>query len=343
MQRAPFSTVTRSTIAKSRRSAASAVRLAATRCLDRPPQGGAPSALAVAADALKSLFNKTFHADSVVRHLDGREGFGSGELPKLFSAITDYWRPMTVADGQFAGVMGTSSTVFSCFADPVPAKVFRFGCEPGEATLDFRGDVERGPGEGRTIFVFRCGLSREDALVARAIKASFFGAVLDSPSRAGRGGADRPLAAYVADEFHRFVTDDASHGEQSFLDTCRSFGGCCVLATQSVSSVRHALSEAGAPTSDAVNMLLANTSTKLFFRSTEAGVRELLEGLSPASATRVPITRVRPPSTLQPGECYALLADGRFERRQLQPYVRPSAPKRAARRSRRPAPARSMR
>ena len=41
-------------------------------------------------------------------------------------------------------------------------------------------------------------------------------------------------------------------------------------------------------------------------------MRELLEGLSPASATRVPITRVRPPSTLQPGECYAALGRRAF-------------------------------
>ena len=29
---------------------------------------------------------------------------------------------------------------------------------------------------------------------------------------------------------------------------------------------------------------------------------------------------LRPPSALLPGECYAALADGRFERRRLDPY-----------------------
>ena len=73
-----------------------------------------------------------------------------------------------------------------------------------------------------------------------------------------------PVAAYIADEFHRFVTSDMGHGEQGYLDTCRSFGACRVLATQSVSSLRHALAEAGAPAGDdATNIMLANTATKV--------------------------------------------------------------------------------
>ena len=38
--------------------------------------------------------------------------------------------------------------------------------------------------------------------------------------------------------------------------------------------------------------------------------------------------RIRPLSTLAPGECYAALADGRFERRQLEPVL-PRAVERA--------------
>ena len=56
-----------------------------------------------------------------------------------------------------------------------------------------------------------------------ALKASFFEAVLAEPARV-RAEPDLPLVGYVADEFHRFVTSDAVHGEQSFLDTCRSHG-----------------------------------------------------------------------------------------------------------------------
>ena len=88
--------------------------------------------------------------------------------------------------------------------------------------------------------------SREgpDTLFAIALKALFFEAVLNDPDRI-RGGTDLPLVGYVADECHRFVTSDPVHGEQSFLDTCRSFGGFCVLACQSVSSLTHALAGAG--------------------------------------------------------------------------------------------------
>ena len=32
------------------------------------------------------------------------------------------------------------------------------------------------------------------------------------------------------------------------------------------------------------------------------------------------VTRARPLTTLAPGECYALLPDGRFERRRLEPF-----------------------
>ena len=136
-----------------------------------------------------------------------------------------------------------------------------------------------------------------------------------------------PLVGYVADECHRFVTSDVVHGEQSFLDTCRSFGAFCALACQSVSSLRHALhggGQAGAHDA-AVNILLANTGTKLFFRSTESGTRDMLGSLCPAAPDGPTLVDLRPPSSLAPGECYALLPDGRFERRQLAPY-RPESP-----------------
>ena len=32
------------------------------------------------------------------------------------------------------------------------------------------------------------------------------------------------------------------------------------------------------------------------------------------------VVAVRPPTTLRPGECYASLPDGRFERRQLRQF-----------------------
>lgn len=59
---------------------------------------------------------------------------------------------------------------------------------------------------------------------------------LDSPEALEhlRRGGGMPLVGYVADECHGFATADEVHDEQSFLDTCRSFGTFCVLACQSV-------------------------------------------------------------------------------------------------------------
>ena len=113
------------------------------------------------------------------------------------------------------------------------------------------------------------------------------------------------------------------HGEQSFLDTCRSFGAFCVLACQSVSSMEHALEEGGdswQKNRAALDILLNNTANKFFFRSTDQALQGYLDRLCPPANGYGPLIRVRPPSTLQPGECYASLSDGRFERCQLLPF-----------------------
>ena len=162
----------------------------------------------------------------------------------------------------------------------------------------------------------------QDTLVAIALKATFFEAVLDDPARS-RGGAGLPLVGYVADEFHRFVTSDPLHGEQSFLDTCRSFGAACVLACQSVASIHHALAHGGGSYDQnraAVEIRWSNTASKLVFRSTDPEVADRVSGLSPYRPGLPGVVRVRPVSTLAPGECYASLADGRFERRRLGRY-----------------------
>ena len=66
--------------------------------------------------------------------------------------------------------------------------------------------------------------------------------------------------------------------------------------------------------------MLANSGNKLFFRSTDRDVSECIERLCPDSSDGLSVASGRPPSTLKPGECYAVLADGRFERRQLERY-----------------------
>ena len=151
-------------------------------------------------------------------------------------------------------------------------------------------------------------------LVARALKATFFEAVLSDPDRL-RGSSDVPLVTYIADEAQRFVTSDIVHGEQSFLDTCRAFGGCCVLACQSLSSLEHALSQSGGNSTQneaALSILWTNTGSKFIFRTTDPTTASRLHELCPTRPGLPPVSKVRPLATLAPGEAYALLADGRF-------------------------------
>ena len=270
-----------------------------------------------------------------------------GEARDLLERVLGYWGDMTSSvPRQFAGVLSSARVACSAIAEPGLATTLYFGCEPGAAGTDVLArDLARAVSRdapGR-VFLYQPSRSGLDALVGKVLKAVFFEAVLNDPDRA-RGGADLPLLGYVADECHRFVTSDPVHGEQNFLDTCRSFGVFCVLACQSMSSVENALaSRGGSAVQDrsAVALMWTNTGTKLFFRSTDPRTADRVDGVSPRWPGLTPVTHVRPLSSLSPGECYASLADGRFERRQLAPVL-PEAPERSAPRrgSRRARPSR---
>ena len=258
-------------------------------------------------------------------------GDAPGEGRDVLDRVAGYWEPMSRIDRQYAGVLATARIACSELADAALARRLYFGCEPGYAAaceagevLDFARAVSREG--GGPLVLYQPALHGPDALVARALKAAFFEAVLHDPDRA-RGCDGLPLVGYVADEFHRFVTSDRVHGEQSFLDTCRSFGAFCVLACQSVAGIEHALAAgAGSNTRNeaAVSMLMTNTATKLVFRSTDPKTLQPLHEWCPHHPGLDAVTRVRPPTTLAPGECYALLPDGRFERRRLEPFGTPA-------------------
>ena len=249
-----------------------------------------------------------------------------GEDRDVLRRIVEYWEPMARVRGQYAGVRASAAIICADFAAPAIARTLYFGCEPGFLAesrngLDFSRLVSReGPG---TLVLFQPARDGLDNLIAVALKAAFFEAVLDDPDRA-RTGKDLPLVAYVSDEFHRFVTSDPLHGEQSFLDTCRSFGAFCVLASQSVASLEHALAHGGGSfrqDESAVEILWNNTANKLVFRTTDPKTARRVDDLCPHRPGLAGVVRVRPVSTLRTGECYAMLADGRLERRQLDPFV----------------------
>ena len=186
--------------------------------------------------------------------------------------------------GHYMGIRGHAQNGLRDFSDPAVARRLYFGIEPWfcdsrENDLDMSRlvDGDKGP----TVLVYQLSGS-SNYLCGRALKACFFEAVLDSPKRQEEGGK-MPLAAYIADEFHRFVTADPKHGEQSFLDTSRSFGCVCVLACQGLSSIRHMYAESGKWVSGepALDILLTNTATKLFFRTSEGDSLMMLQRIAP--------------------------------------------------------------
>ena len=253
---------------------------------------------------------------------------GPCEGRDVLDKVLGYWTPMARIDRQYAGVLATARMACSEFAGPASTSLY-FGCEPGylgcdsRRRLDFSRLVAR-DADG-TLVLFQPPRGCTGSLVAKVLKALFFEAVLDDPDRL-RASGDVPLVGYVADEFHRFVTSDLVHGEQSFLDTCRSFGVFCVLATQSVSSIEHALAQGGGSSRQdeaAVSILWNNCASKLVFRTTDLRTASRVQDLCPYRPGLTGVTHVRPVSTLAPGECYAILADGRFERRRLQPFAFP--------------------
>ena len=260
-----------------------------------------------------------------------------GEARDVLDRVVHYWAPMVAIDKQYAGVLATARTVCEEFANPSVSTTLYFGCEAGycaaraaaaASSPDFPRLVSRDGDGGLLIFQPSRGLA--GTLAAMSLKALFFEAVVTDPDRLG-GRTDMPLVAYVADEFHKYATSDPLHGEQSFLDCCRGFQAFCALACQSVASVEHALACGagnGAQDHAAVEILWTNCASKFFFRSTDPKTASRVDDLSPFRPGLAGVTRVRPLSTLAPGECYAALADGRFERRQLAPFVE-AAPERA--------------
>lgn len=231
--------------------------------------------------------------------------------------------------GHYASILSIAQQAFREFAETPSAWTLYFGVEPcweglassGVESVDFAEAVDAD--RGRRVWVVQPKLAGERGiLLAKSIKAAFFEAVLGNEDRAN--GRSKPLVGYIADEFHRFVTSEDAHGEQSFLDTCRSFGAFCALASQSIASIRHALAVmggSGEQNDAAVSILLNNVGTKLFFRTTDEGTIQRIRALCPWQPGRPRVVDVRPPSTLAPGECYAALPDGRFERRQLAPCL----------------------
>ena len=262
-------------------------------------------------------------AKALLDDLEALPGEARGVLERV-----DYWARLARVRNTFAGVLGSSVASTAAFAAPAVADTLYFGVEPGflaaaheRESIDFSRAVSR-DGEG-CFYVFRPARDQRDALIAVSLKALYFESVLADPDRA-RGCTDMPIALYVADEFQLFVTSGSTHGEQSYFDTARSCRGACVVATPAVASLFHKMSEgAGGQRRDeaAVAVLLTNTATKMVFRTTDSASTLQLAAMAPERRGLTDVVRARPPSSLAVGEAYCVLPDGRFERRQLEPFV----------------------
>lgn len=148
-------------------------------------------------------------------------------------------------------------------------------------------------------------------IAAKAVKSKFFEAVF------ARHNLRRPIGI-VIDEAQKFITNDAESGEQSFLDRCRAYRCIVAMATQSISSLKHALGSNSAAQT-AVEIVTANTPTKFVMRTTDVETVTWLKAQLPMSNDSDPhVVDVRRPSALKPGEAYFLLADGSWGRKRAR-------------------------
>ena len=252
-----------------------------------------------------------------------------GEFGLIARHIRNYADMRRGVERQYAGAFGIGSTIWREMVTKEIRNTLYFGCEApnrsrtvGERLrlLDFTldtertmQDLERSPG---VLYVYQPDLHGLDNLVAKACKILFFETVLGSGARV-RGGDEIPLAAYIADEFQRFITADRVHGERSFFDVCRFFGASAVVACQSIASLCYVLSSFEPDEykcRSAIDIICNNTATKIFFSTTDQDTFERVNTICPATTNGALVTQVRPLSTLGVSECYVSFPDGRFER-----------------------------
>lgn len=218
---------------------------------------------------------------------------------------------MHMADTTYASIYAVISNLINDHASPeFCSRISINPFEPPEVLLSTSEVIQ----EGRIVVYEPDKTSSVTLTIGKTLKAGFFKALL-VPERMNNHTV-RPFF-YICDEFQRFITHDEDSGEQSFLDRCRAYRVCCGLATQSIASLRYSLpSKAG---EHAIDIILINTGTKLFFRTTDNVTANSLSGLIPAppQSDKLHVVRVRPLSTLKPGECYYLLVNGKAGRGQI--------------------------
>ncbi|GMV04673.1 MAG: hypothetical protein AMXMBFR53_09530 [Gemmatimonadota bacterium] len=215
----------------------------------------------------------------------------------------------TLATDTLTSIIATAANAFRVVAsDELARHVSVNPFEgPSRPTLAVRRMIESG---GWIVYTPPDHTTEVATYVGKAIKTLAFDHVFRRENR-------ERAVYYVCDEAQRFVTHDGT-GEQSFLDRARAYRAVACLATQSLASLRYALAahDHQAVSGASLDILLANTGTKLVFRTSDPDTRHRLRQLIPiAPAPGLPhVVDVRPPSTLRVGECYVLAADGSWNR-----------------------------
>ena len=217
-----------------------------------------------------------------------------------YAAFTQF---TALAEGTYSSIVGVFNSVVIDLVDPdFYSKISVNPFEPPDNRLSVDDVINKGK-----IVVYEPGnITKASEAIGKTLKSLFFRRLLSK----NRLNCDVMPFFYVCDEFQRFITFDEESGEQSFFDRCRAYNVCCAVATQSVASLRYVFSDKKGENS--INILLNNTGTKLFFRTTDAGVSKILTDLIPAPVRidRPHLVAARPPSTLQVGECYYVSAGG---------------------------------
>ena len=137
-----------------------------------------------------------------------------GEATDIVRQILEYWMPLTETSAQFRTIVASARAACGAAAEPALARTVYFGCEPGASYAYETGDAigrAAGTDPDGPVLVYQPCDAASDVFLAKVIKALFFERASAHPERV-RGGAELPLACYVADEAHRFRDLRAGRG-----------------------------------------------------------------------------------------------------------------------------------
>lgn len=270
---------------------------------------------------ITSAFYRFRHMSESANESPGKPADESEKKKKHLIAKWKAHLPKALANFVDLEAATTKSIIVSMFSqlEPLCSDMFAksINCWPYSTFISTANDsIKESILKGKILVIQpKAGLGEISDTIGRLVKAKFFEMAFLKNNI--KDGQDTPFA-YVCDEFQRYITDDQESGEYRLLDACRAFRGICVLATQSIASLKAALG----PGSDAkIDVILNNTGNKFFLRNTEASTVGYLNSVLPTPPVRgyPKILEVRPLISLVPGECYYLVADGKWGRKQL-PY-----------------------